>query len=219
MLVHTGFSSLPLLATVSYMANWCAQAAQTGIAWSCTDSWTCGGGLSSLQLYAELALAAVGGNQTITVNPGLKPGGIDSTMTFSKCLEALDPLHRDGELQTLFFFFSSRVFFRSKAWQQNLVFSSDQVKEPVCSLHIKHWDQKMHWFHLAAVRVNWWRAKVTLPFTSCRADTQKNIKHLVRKTYIIFMSNCRTIHTNIYSSNYNYRKELNLQQLIAFAKL
>lgn len=74
---------------------------------------------------------------------------------------------------TFFFFFSSRVFFRSKAWQQNLVFSSDQVKEPVCSLHIKHWDQKMHWFHLAAVRVNWWRAKVTLPFTSCRADTQK----------------------------------------------
>lgn len=47
----------------------------------------------------------------------------------------------------------------------------------------------------------------------------KNIKHLVKKTYIIFMSNCRTIHTNIYSSNYNYRKELNLQQLIAFAKL
>lgn len=77
------------------------------------------------------------------------------------------------------------LFFRTKAWEQSIVFLSRKWKNlSAVSVYITQQDQEMHWFHLAAARVNWWRAKVALPLTFYKADMQKYWA-CIEKAYII----------------------------------
>lgn len=59
-------------------------------------------------------------------------------------------------------------------------FSSNQVKKLVSRLCIKQGGQKMHWFHLAAVRVKWKKPKSPCPVYPT-GQICKNIRHLLKK--------------------------------------